>query len=67
MKKRLEINNDDTFICGVCSGITRYYNIDTIIIRIIFLILLFYTSLPMVIIYLILSVLIPESKTKGDV
>ena len=67
MKKRLEINNNDVFICGVCSGIARYFDIDTIIIRIIFLILLFYTSLPMVIIYFILSVLMPESKTKGDV
>ena len=62
----MEINNEDVFICGVCSGIAKYLGVDSIIIRIIFLGLLFWKSMPIVIIYLILSVLIPESK-KGDV
>ena len=62
MKKRLELNNKDVVVCGVCSGIADYFTIDPIIVRIIFLLLLFYTALPMVIIYLILSVIIPEKK-----
>lgn len=62
MKKRLELNNKDVVVCGVCSGIADYFKIDPIIVRIIFLLLLFYTTLPMVIIYLILSVIIPEKK-----
>lgn len=60
MRRKLELNNENVIISGVCSGISDYFKIDPIIVRIIFLLLLFYTALPMVIIYLILSVLIPE-------
>ncbi len=62
MKKRLELNNENVIISGVCSGISDYFTIDPIIVRILFLVLSFYTTLPMVIIYLILSVIIPEKK-----
>ncbi len=62
MKKRLELNNENVIISGVCSGISDYFTIDPIIVRILFLVLSFYTTLPMVIIYLLLSVIIPEKK-----
>ncbi len=62
MKKRLTLNNKDVIICGVCSGIAEYFTIDPVIVRILFLVLSFYTTLPLVIIYLILSVIIPEKK-----
>jgi phage shock protein PspC (stress-responsive transcriptional regulator) len=46
-------------IGGVCEGIGNYLNLDDTIIRIIF-VLLFFTPLPIVLIYLLLWIIIPK-------
>ena len=35
MEKRLVKSNQNRFICGVCGGIAKYFNIDPPIIRLI--------------------------------
>ena len=35
MEKRLVKSNQNRFICGVCGGIAQYFNIDSTIIRLI--------------------------------
>lgn len=58
MKKILERNLQDVVIGGVCSGIADYTEIDPIIWRFIFFILLF-TQIPITIIYVALWIIMP--------
>jgi phage shock protein C len=47
-------------IAGVCGGLAEYFNIDAIIIRIIFFILLLPGGLPGLLPYIILWIVVPE-------
>ncbi len=61
MKKRLYRNIDDKKLCGVCSGIADYFNIDPTIVRLIYALLsLFTTGFPGIILYIILAFIMPE-------
>lgn len=64
-RKKLFRDTMNAHIAGVASGLGRYINLDPIIIRIIFL-LLVPTGGAGIIIYLILWVLIPEAATTSD-
>lgn len=57
MKKLYRKRNSQ--IAGICSGISDYVNIDKTIIRVIFIIL-FFTTFPIVWVYLIMWLLIPK-------
>jgi len=57
MKKLVRKKNSN--IAGVCAGISEYLNIDVILIRILFLILVF-TSFPIIITYILMWILIPK-------
>ncbi len=56
---------DDKIISGVCSGLSYYFNIDPIIIRLIF-VALFFAGGSSILIYLILVVVIPVAKTTAQ-
>jgi phage shock protein C len=56
---KLHRNEDDAVIGGVCAGLEECLNIDVSIIRIIFLLLFFFTNAPSFIIYLIMWMVIP--------
>lgn len=55
MKKRLYKSNDNKIIFGVCGGIGEYFEIDPVIVRILFLI--FGVTL---FLYIILTLIIPN-------
>lgn len=59
MKKRLYRSNTDRKIAGVCSGIAEYFNIDPVIIRVLFVILLLPGGFPGFIPYVILWIVVP--------
>ncbi|MGA7732936.1 MAG: PspC domain-containing protein [Chloroflexia bacterium] len=60
--KRLYRSNKDSMIAGVCGGLGEYFNLDPTIVRLITILLLFVTGLfPVLIIYIILSVVIPKN------
>ncbi len=63
--KRFYRNSDDKIIAGVCSGIAAYFDIDSTLVRLAFLILLFAwgTIIP---IYIVLWIIIPEAKTPTE-
>lgn len=64
MKKRLYRDIDDKKLCGVCSGIAAYFNIDPTLVRLVYALLsLFTTGFPGVIIYVILAFVMPEGHT----
>ena len=62
--KRLYRSNRDAMVAGVCGGLGEYFNIDPTIVRLITVLLLFVTGLfPVLLIYIILSVVIPKNPT----
>jgi phage shock protein PspC (stress-responsive transcriptional regulator) len=62
---RMYRDPDHRVIGGVCSGMGAYWRIDPVIIRIIFLILIFFGGLG-ILVYLILYIVIPEAKTTAQ-
>lgn len=58
--KRLTRNPNDKKIAGICGGLGIYFNIDPIIFRIIFLILLLGAGSGLLI-YLVMWLLMPEA------
>jgi phage shock protein C len=65
--KKLYRSKTDRIIFGICGGLGEYFEIDPLIVRILFILLTF-TGGTGIIIYLILAVIIPdggEKKVKG--
>lgn len=62
--KRLYRDTENRVLGGVCSGIANYINIDPLIIRIIFLVLLFAYGIGLI--YIILWALIPAANTTAQ-
>ena len=62
--KRLYRSETDKKIAGVCGGLARYFNIDTTIIRLIFVVLLLPGWLPGFLPYIVMWIVIP-SETKA--
>lgn len=62
--KKLFRDGDDKFLGGVCSGLGHYLRIDTIWIRLAFIILTF-SGFPLFI-YIVLWILLPEAKTTSE-
>jgi phage shock protein PspC (stress-responsive transcriptional regulator) len=62
---RMYRDPDHRIIGGVCSGMGAYWRIDPLIIRIIFILLIFMGGLG-ILVYLILYVVLPEAKTTAQ-
>lgn len=65
MPKRLFRDTDNAMLAGVCAGLARYTGIDVAIIRLIFIILIFFGAAG-ILIYLVLWLLVPEATTKSE-
>jgi phage shock protein PspC (stress-responsive transcriptional regulator) len=65
IKRRLFRNPDDEIIGGVCSGISAYFGIDPVWIRLAFVIALIFFGTG-VLLYIILWIVMPEAKTTTD-
>ena len=60
MKKMYRSSN--RLVAGVCGGIAEYFDVDPTLIRVLFAVLtLFSAAFPGVLLYIILSILIPNS------
>jgi phage shock protein PspC (stress-responsive transcriptional regulator) len=59
MENKLYRNTDDSTIFGVCSGLAEHLNMDVSIVRILF-VLIFFSSFPIGIIYIIMALVVPE-------
>ncbi len=64
-KKRFFRNPDDKVLGGVCSGISAYFDIDPIWLRVIFAFAIFFGGAG-ILIYLILWIIIPEARTTSE-
>jgi len=57
--KRLTRPKNNKVIAGVCAGIANYFNIDPVLVRIIWLVLLLFLGIGLFA-YLILWIIMPE-------
>lgn len=65
--KRLTKSANDKKISGVCGGLGRYFDVDSTIIRLIFVILTFFTAaFPGIIVYIIMALVMPEDGVYTD-
>jgi len=62
--KKLFRDSDDKFLGGVSSGLAHYFNIDTIWVRLIWLLLMYKGT--GIVLYIILWILLPETKSTSD-
>ena len=61
--RRLERSRIDRWLAGVCSGIARYFDVDALLIRILFLLSVLVTGGASLLIYLVLWAVIPLEGT----
>ena len=65
MSKKLYRSEKDKIIGGVCAGIADYFNIDPVIIRIIFVIALITEGLGLMV-YIVLWIVLPSERSKKE-
>lgn len=59
--KRLIRDRKDRMIAGVCGGIARYFNIDSTVVRLLFVLIVFVTGfVPALIFYIVAWMIVPE-------
>ena len=58
--KKLYRSATDKKIAGVCGGLAEYLEIDATVIRLIFLVMLVFGIAPIVLVYLIMWIIMPE-------
>lgn len=62
MSKKLYRSNDSVMLAGVLAGIGEYFRMDPTIVRLIFIVICIMTAwVPMTIVYIAASVIIPKS------
>ena len=61
MKDKFTLSTDDKWIAGVCGGLGEYFNIDSTLLRLLWIALTF-TTFPSVIIYFLIAILAPKMK-----
>jgi len=65
-KKRLYRDGENRVLGGVCSGMSAYFNIDPVFLRIVFILLIFIGVGISAIVYLILWIVVPEACTTAQ-
>jgi len=64
--RKLYRDPDDRVLGGVCSGLGAYFNFDPVIIRLIFVLLVFLAAGSSLIIYLILWIVVPKASNTAQ-
>ena len=65
-KKRLYRDPEEKVLSGVCGGLAAYFDIDPVIMRIIFVVLAFITTGAAILAYLILWIAVPKAVTTAQ-
>jgi len=63
MEKRLYRSRSDRMVSGVCGGLARYFDMDPVIIRIIFVLLIFANGAG-ILAYIVLAIVVPQEGSK---
>lgn len=67
MAKQLHRSRTDKKIAGVCAGIANYFEIDPVVVRILFIILILPGGLPGVLPYFVLWIVVPLEAASPDI
>ena len=65
-KKRMYRDSENRVLGGVCSGMSAYFNIDPVFLRILFVLLVFIGAGISAIVYLILWIVVPKARTTAQ-
>lgn len=66
IRRRLYRDGESRVIGGVCSGLGAYFNIDVVILRVIFVVLFFLGVGTSLLLYIILWIVVPKAKTTAQ-
>lgn len=66
MRKRMYRDSDSRVLGGVCSGMGAYFNIDPVLLRILFVLLAFVGAGISVVIYLVFWIVVPKTRTTAQ-
>lgn len=66
IRRRLYRDGDNRVLGGVCSGLGAYFNIDMVILRVIFVLVFFLGVGTSLLLYIILWVVVPKAKTTAQ-
>lgn len=61
MKKRLYRSRKDRMVWGVCGGLAEYFNIDPVIVRLVFVLLIFADGLG-ILAYIVMAIIFPSEE-----
>ena len=64
--KKLQRSNKNKIIAGVCGGIAEYFNIDPVIVRLIFVVLVLFGFGTGILVYLIAAIIMPTSNSVSN-
>jgi phage shock protein PspC (stress-responsive transcriptional regulator) len=65
-EKKLYRDSNNKILGGVCSGISAYFGWDALPLRIVFFVLIFFTTLWIIPIYLLVWLILPEARTAEE-
>ncbi|WP_025642567.1 PspC domain-containing protein [Schnuerera ultunensis] len=60
MNKKLKRSSSDKILAGVCGGIGEYFNVDPVIVRILWVLITFMPGGPGLLAYIVCALIIPE-------
>lgn len=66
MKDRLYRTKEGRMLTGLCQGFSEHINIDVSIIRIVLICLVLTTSFPVILFYILFSIVVPVRKPEVD-
>ncbi len=58
--KKLYRSNTNKIICGVCAGVADYLNLDPTVVRLLWVLVCFFTLGAGVLAYIIAAIIVPE-------
>ncbi len=65
--KRLYKIREGKMIAGVCNGLAAYFNIDVVLVRLIFVGLFFLTHGAWMVVYIVMAIVMPRANTSAEV
>lgn len=64
--KKLYLSKKDRKIAGVCGGLAEYFEIDSVVVRVLFVFLLVFTGFaPGIVFYILAALIIPKQPNQN--
>lgn len=60
--KKLRRSRSERWITGVCGGLAKYFGLDVTLVRVAYILLSIFTAFAGILVYLVLTMVIPQEK-----